>query len=108
MNIEAIVTLIVAIFGSTGFWSFLSSRRERKYRQSERQNEVARGTMALLHSQIYQLARDVIKRGGITASELDDLESLYAPYSALGGNNTGTTYYQRAKTLPLINDSEVK
>lgn len=107
MSTENIIAIVIAIFGSTGFWAFLQGLRDKKYRRFDQRDAMAKGTMALLHSQIYQLAKTVIKRGSITPSELDDLESLYAPYSALGGNSTGTTYYNRAKALPLKEEGEV-
>lgn len=111
MTIEYIITIIVAIFGSGGFWAFLQSRRDRKYAQTEEAEKhieaVCEGTKALLHSQIYSIAERAIKRGSITTGELADLENMYPAYTGLHGNHTGTSYYERAKSLPLIDESEV-
>ena len=111
MTVEYIITIIVAVFGSGGFWAFLQSRRVRKYARTEeaekRIEAVSEGTKALLHSQIYSIAERAIKRGCITTGELDDLENMYPAYRNLKGNHTGTTYYERAKSLPLVDESEV-
>ena len=108
---ETIITVIAAVFGSTGFWAFLQSKRDRKYAKSEESEKrieaVCEGTKALLHSNIYSITERATKRGCITTGELDDLEKMYPAYRNLKGNHTGATYYERAKSLPLVDESEV-
>lgn len=59
------------------------------------------GLTALLHDRIYRGCMDCLKRGKITEQELFNMEYLYNPYHALGGNGTGTELYERCKDLPL-------
>lgn len=106
MHVEVIVTAVIAVFASTGFWQFVLSRTEHKETHKDALTE---GVLGLLHCRLYELARRTIKRNGITDEELDELENLYVPYARLGGNGTGHRLYDRAKNLPLIDDeSEVE
>lgn len=104
MNVEVIITAAVAVFASTGFWQFVMSRAEKK--DSEK-DALTQGVLSLLHNRLYELAREAIRRNGITEDELDELENLYRPYKQLGGNGTGCQLYERAKKLPLISETEV-
>ena len=104
MNIEMLVTAVVAVFASAGFWQFV----QYKVQSSDREKDaLTQGVLSLLHSRLYDLARETIRRNGITEDELDELENLYRPYVGLGGNGTGLQLYERAKRLPLIDESEV-
>lgn len=105
MNIETIIAAVVAVFASTGFWQFVQYKAQATDRAKD---ALTQGVLSLLHNRIYELAREAIKRGGITEDELDELENLYRPYKALGGNGTGCQLYERAKKLPLISDTEVE
>ena len=57
--------------------------------------------MALLHDRIYQACSFFIARGYCTPEDRSNLEYLYKPYKALGGNGTGESLYNKCLELPL-------
>lgn len=89
-----IITIIVAIFGSTGFWSWLSGRRSKK-------DGATRLILGLAYQQIIRSAEHYIKRGFIDADEYNELNRyLFEPYTAMGGNGTAQKLMEEVKHLP--------
>ena len=66
------------------------------------------GILALLHDRLYQSCSFFIERGFCTIEDRNNLEYLYTPYKALGGNGTGETLYKKCQELPLSADSKEK
>lgn len=100
---EFFATLLVAIFGSNGLWTFLNNRF-----MSKRKGKSAfeKGVIALLHDKIYDRAEKYINRDGITVDELDNLRYLYEPYEEMGGNGTGKRLYDECCKLQIISEVE--
>ena len=91
---ELAITLIVAIFGSTGFWSWLQVRFKKKSAED-------RLLMGIGYSKIIQETDKYIKRGWITSEEYNDLSRhLYQPYVDMGGNGTAKRQMEIVKSLP--------
>lgn len=99
--IELLVTIIVAIFASDGFWSYIRSRSEKK---DNTKNAMEEGLLALLHDRIYELSQFYILSGYITFSEFDNLTYLFKPYEHLGGNGNAHDLYVKCKDLPRKDD----
>lgn len=59
------------------------------------------GLKALLHDRIYQGYADCLKKGYASVEDIENLEYLYRPYHALGGNGTGTELFERVKKMPV-------
>lgn len=129
MGVETIVTVVVAIFASTGFWTFINNRMSRK---DQKEDETAKFKkwregadkyhedvkesidkfkeqmdlqsemlMGLGHDRILQLGEKYIAQGSITLEEYEDLDKyLYRPYAALGGNGTAKKIMEEIKALP--------
>lgn len=57
--------------------------------------------LALLHDQLYTLARYHIRQQYLTIQDLNNLEHLYEVYHRMGGNGTGTELFERCKALPI-------
>ena len=94
MHIDIIVTLAVAVFGSTGFWTWLMTRNKKKSAE-------ARLIMGLAYSKIIKLSEHYIKRGYIETEEYNELNKyLYQPYKEMGGNGTAEKLVQEVKQLP--------
>lgn len=103
---ETVIIAVISIFASGGFWTYMQYMSQRKDRQrevitKETVDNLCAASLSTLHTNLYRLTKTVIKRGYITADELDELENVYKPYHALGGNGTGKIYYERAKSLPM-------
>lgn len=92
MTTELIVTVIVSVLASSGFWQFIMLKTQKKSVQT-------RAILALLHNEIYSQSEKAIKAGSITTDEFDNLTCLYEPYKELGGNGTGAALYNKCKDL---------
>lgn len=94
MHIDIIVTLAVAVFGSTGFWSWIQSRRSKKTAE-------ARLLMGLAYSEIIRRSEEYIERGYIETDEYNELNRyLYQPYREMGGNGTAEKLMTDVQKLP--------
>lgn len=93
--IGSIVTAIIAAF--TGAIKHLYSKQKS---QAARQAAVEEGLQALLHDRIYSSYADCKQKGFASVDDIKNLEYLYRPYHALGGNGTGTEIFERVKKMP--------
>lgn len=59
---------------------------------------------ALSHDALFTRCEELLRRGEISSSELENLTILYTAYSDQGLNGTGTELYNRCKDLPLKNN----
>ena len=74
------------------------------YRKKNEYDVLRQGIMALLHDRLYQACSYFIDRGYCTIEDRNNLEYLYIPYKALGGNGTGESLYRKCMELPFKPD----
>lgn len=78
----------------------------RQVKGKKQEYEVIReGMMALLHDRLYASCSFFLSRGYCTLEDRNNLEYLFEPYKALGGNGTGADLYHRCMELPLMKPS---
>lgn len=81
-----IISIVGAVFASTGFWAFLTSLIQSKKSKNSAEGQMLKG---LGHDRICYLGECYIQRGYITKDEYENLHDyLYLPYKKLGGNGT--------------------
>lgn len=98
--------IIIAVFASTGLWSFISMLVQR---YMERKSDYAMMMRGLGHDRICYLGEYYIKRGCITRDEYENLfDYLYIPYKRLGGNGTAEKVINEVKQLPLKDNCNIK
>ena len=91
--------IILAVFASTGLWSFISMIVQR---YMERKSDYALMMRGLGHDRICYLGEFYIMRGYITRDEYENLvDYLYIPYKGLNGNGTAKKIIGEVKKLPL-------
>lgn len=102
--IYTIPTIIGILFGSlVGYLSHArANAKNHQQAENEQQSALKDGMLALLHDRIYGECASCESHQGVTLDALRNLEYLYEPYHALGGNGTGTILYERVKNLPVI------
>lgn len=89
-----IVAIIAAVFGSTGFWSWLSGRRRKK-------DGATKLILGLAYQQIIRSSEHYIARGYIDIDEFTELNKyLFEPYTELGGNGTAAKLMSEVRNLP--------
>lgn len=100
--IELLVTVVVAVLSSNGLWTLIQSLSKQK-------SATDRMLLGLGHAEIFYFAERYIRRGGITMTELQDLEHyLYSPYAEMGGNGSAEEVVKRCNSLPIIDEAEAE
>lgn len=95
--VQTIVSIIIAVFASSGLWAFLLNRSNKKDARSDM-------LMGLAHDRILWLGKDYLERSPsyITMDEYDNLKNyLYEPYKRLGGNGTAERVMSEVEKLPI-------
>lgn len=96
---DTIVTLIIAVFGSTGFWALITAIWQAQTKKKSAESRMLRG---LAHDRICELGSKYLRQGDITKDEFENLhEYLFVPYHDLGGNGTAEKIMEDVKRLPI-------
>lgn len=107
---EIIVTLVCAIFASSGFWACLQLVISNMQKKNDARKHGTDADHQLLigmaHDRIYALCQEYLARGYITISEYDNLMYIYRPYRDAGGNGTGTKLIESVCKLPMKTKEE--
>ena len=99
MNTGTITAIIVAIFASSGFWTFIQTVWTRS---SANKSAEQRLILAIAYRQIIDLCDYYMKRGHIAPDEYKELNKyLYEPYAEMGGNGTAARLMDEVKKLPI-------
>lgn len=95
--ISHIITIIVAVFASGGFWAYIGNRQSRS-------NSTTNLLKGLAHDNIIRVGKKYIARGWITWDEYEDfITYLYGPYADLGGNGLAHKVADEVKRLRISN-----
>ena len=90
---DIIMTIIVTIFGSSGFWLLIQKIVESR-------SASRKMLLGLGFARLSDECRKYLDSGKITINEFNSLTHyLYEPYKALGGNSVGEALYQEVKAL---------
>ena len=99
---QMVVTVVCAIFASSGLWAYLTARKERKDKKDDKNDAQKAMLMGLGHDRIISLCEKYIDRGWITSDEYENLyEWLFVPYQKLGGNGTAKRLMSIVDNLPM-------
>jgi len=95
--VQELFVLIIAFIT----WMFQRVKLWKKDQEITRE-----GMVALLHDRLYQACSFFIRQGYCTLADRNNLEYLYIPYKALGGNGTGENLYETCMNLPYNKPKE--
>lgn len=96
---DTIITIVVAVFASGGFWAFLQTWITNKNRSKSAEQRLILG---LAFRQIVELCDLYVKRGYIDAEEYKELNKyLFEPYQEMGGNGTAARLIKEVEALPM-------
>lgn len=89
------VTIVCSVIASSGFWSYIQKRYEKK--------DVNRKLLiGLAHDRILTLCAIYIERGFITQDEYENLHDyIYLPYEEGGGNGSAKRAMREVEDLPI-------
>lgn len=106
MDGNGILTLIIAVFASTGFWAFITALIQRKDSAKNNRDKLLLG---LAYDRICYLAGQYIIRGWLTKDEFESLHDyLFVPYKSLGGDGTADKFMDDVRKLPIRPRKEVE
>ena len=104
MSTDSIVTLLVAVFASTGFWSLvqyiIGLVKDKKSGDSSEKKLL----VALSHDRIVYLSKNALKDGYISQDDYDNLAQITQPYFEAGGNHLARKYWDEVQKLPIKDD----
>lgn len=93
--LQMALTIICSIVASSGFWAYLTQKRDKK----DVKNEMLVG---LAHDRIVFLGMQYVERGWITQDEYENLHDyLYIPYQKMGGNGSAQRIMKEVDKLPI-------
>lgn len=76
------------------------------HRWKQEQDLVKQGMLAILHDRLYQACQYYLRKGYCSIDDRDNMEYMFRPYKALGGNGTGEELYNRCLALPYEPERE--
>lgn len=90
-----IVTIICSVLASSGVWTLILKRLDKKDAKTEL-------LIGIAHDRIMFLGSSYLDRGYITKDEYENLyEYLYAPYKKAGGNGSAEHMMKQVDKLPM-------
>lgn len=93
--VELIIAIVTSALASSGLWSFVAKKLEKKDAKS-------RMLIGLAHDRILDLGFKYIERGYITQTEYENLHDyLYLPYKEMGGNGSAERIMKEVEKLPI-------
>lgn len=99
MRAEIIFTIITTTLASTGFWSLILYKVQKRDAEKDSLTKLILG---LAYREITELCLKYIQRGYITKDEYEDLiKYLYKPYKNLDGDGTAEKMIDEVKKLPI-------
>lgn len=99
---QMIGTVICAILASSGFWAYMVARRDKKNKDSEKNDAKTDMIMGLGHDRIIYLCEKYIERGWISSEEYENINTwLFDPYTRMGGNGTAKRLMAIVGNLPV-------
>lgn len=92
--VEVIITALVTVLASSGFWTYWTKRNTKNDARTKL-------LIGIAHDRILQGGKFYINRGWISDDEYENLyDYLYKPYKELGGNGTAERIMDDLKDLP--------
>ncbi len=113
MGEQELITLIVAMFASTGFWAFARTvyehicekKREAKNKVDPKLiDDIRNALLGVMHTMIFSLGHEYLAQDEITLEQYDNFFVLYNPYEKLGGNGTGKRLKDEIVRRKLIDE----
>ena len=110
MDTMSTTQILVAIIGSNALFTFVQFliTRHDNAKNALSQHKKAQNDMliGLGHDKLLYLTDKFVQRGGITLKERRNLDYLYKPYHAAGGNGDCQIGYEACEKLPTLSDEE--
>lgn len=95
MTQEQLVTIILALIASQGFWALITALLSNRSARMD----LLKG---LAHDRIIHVGKNYVERGWITYAEYEDfMKYLVEPYNRFGGNGLAERVSKEVESLPI-------
>ena len=101
MHWEWLITIVVAVIGSSGIASIVVAVLQHKWSRDDRIDALVEAQQVMMIDRVRCLGKGYIKDGEISLSDKEDLVSMYNAYKALGGNGHLNTVMREVESLPV-------
>lgn len=92
---QLIVTIVGSVLASSGLWTLITKRAEKKDAKTEL-------LVGIAHDRIMFLGMSYLDRGYVTRDEYENLyQYLYKPYKKVGGNGSAEHIMNQVDKLPI-------
>lgn len=106
---NTIVTIIIAVLGSTGLSTIvvacLQRRWSKKDREDSRIDALVDAQKVLMVDRVRWLGSKYIADKQISLEDKENLQAMYDSYKALGGNGHLNTVMHEIDRLPVVGDN---
>jgi len=93
--LPVLVATVGSVLASSGFWSFMKRRDDKK-------DAISQVVVGIAYERIVSLGVEYIERGWITTGELGEYgKYFFYPYHALGGNGPAERIWDQVNMLPI-------
>ena len=107
MDTSQVIATVIGSNALFAFIQFLITRHDQKKNvlstHEQAQNDMIIG---LGHDKLLYLTDKFVQRGGVTLQERRNLDYIYKPYRAAGGNGDCQIGYEACEKLPTLSDDE--
>ena len=93
---DNITTIILAVFASTGFWTFLNQLITAKKRKKDPQEQML---LALCRDRLLHLSKSYLQRGFIPEDEYNTFKEMGEAYLIVDGDDIVAKKYKEAMEL---------
>lgn len=98
---DIIVTIVVTVIASSGFWTFLNARLSER---NKKESWETKAIKAVLYKLIIDDCQKCLAQGYVTLEEYNDILFMYEPYVGLNGNGRCKKLWESVQKLPVKQD----
>lgn len=107
-EVQTIITAVISALTSSGMVSlvlyFLQRRDRIKEKEESKDTAQSKMLLGLGHDRILYITDRLVRRGAITLKEKRNLQYLWGPYEALGGNGDCKIGYDACQKLQVVSE----
>lgn len=96
---ETILSIILAVFASGGFWTFLQTLFQAKSKKNKAERVLLLG---LARSEIIRQGNELINNSPVSTNDYKEFSEFCDAYLVLGGNGGGRQKYEEVKQKVTI------
>ena len=102
MDGSVILSIVLAVIGSTGMSTVIVALLQRKWSKSDKHDAIVIALKVLMIDRVKYVGACHIKNKGITLDDKEMLKEMHDAYKALGGNGHLDMIMSEVNKLPIV------